>query len=104
VTAWEHHVPLAFHSRREADHSPPSIAEVKEWVLTSTPPIRLHGVVLSWGSTGITLLYLRKLGYEAGRWMELAQDRVQWRALAVAVLKFWVLPSQTYFSYRCAKL
>jgi thiosulfate reductase cytochrome b subunit len=25
-------VPLAFHSRREADHSPPSSAEVKEWV------------------------------------------------------------------------
>jgi hypothetical protein len=23
---------LAFHSRREADHSPPSSAEVKEWV------------------------------------------------------------------------
>jgi len=32
VTAWEHHVPLAFHSGREADHSPPSSAEVKEWV------------------------------------------------------------------------
>jgi hypothetical protein len=34
--------------RREADHSPPSSAEVKnEWSYTSTPPIRLHGVVLS---------------------------------------------------------
>jgi hypothetical protein len=32
VTAWEHHVPFAFHSGREADHSPPSSAEVKEWV------------------------------------------------------------------------
>jgi hypothetical protein len=32
VTAWEHHVPLAFHSGREADHSPPSSTEVKEWV------------------------------------------------------------------------
>jgi hypothetical protein len=32
VTTWEHHVPLAFHSGREADHSPPSSAEVKEWV------------------------------------------------------------------------
>jgi hypothetical protein len=32
---------------READHSPPSSAEVKEWVeLSSTPPIRPHGVVL----------------------------------------------------------
>jgi hypothetical protein len=25
-------LPLAFHSEREADHSPPSSAEVKEWV------------------------------------------------------------------------
>jgi hypothetical protein len=33
---------------READHSPPSSAEVNnEWSYSSTPPIRLHGVVLS---------------------------------------------------------
>jgi len=32
VTVWEHHVPLAFHSGREADHLPPSSAEVKDWV------------------------------------------------------------------------
>jgi hypothetical protein len=33
---------------READHSPPSSAEVKKCVeLSSTPPISLHGVVLS---------------------------------------------------------
>jgi hypothetical protein len=33
---------------READHSPPSNAEVKNaWSYTSTPPIRLHGVMLS---------------------------------------------------------
>jgi hypothetical protein len=32
---------------READHSPPSSAEVKNaWSYTSTPPIHLHGVVL----------------------------------------------------------
>jgi hypothetical protein len=32
---------------READHSPPSSAEVQNaWSYTSTPPIRLHGVVL----------------------------------------------------------
>jgi len=32
----------------EADHSPPSSAEVKNaWSYTSTFPIRLHGVVLS---------------------------------------------------------
>jgi hypothetical protein len=41
----------------EADHSPPSSAEVKnEWSYTSTPPIRLHGVVLCY-STGSTLPY-----------------------------------------------
>jgi hypothetical protein len=34
--------------RREADHSPPSSAEVKNaWSYTSTPPLRLHDVVLS---------------------------------------------------------
>jgi hypothetical protein len=34
--------------RCEADHSPISSAEVKNaWSYTSTPPIRLHGVVLS---------------------------------------------------------
>jgi hypothetical protein len=33
---------------REANHSPPSSAEVKNaWNYTSIPPIRLHGVVLS---------------------------------------------------------
>jgi hypothetical protein len=32
----------------EADHPPPSSAEVKNaWSYTSTPPISLHGVVLS---------------------------------------------------------
>jgi hypothetical protein len=41
---------LAFHSGREADHSPLSSAEVKEWVeLYLHSPIRLNGVVLSSG-------------------------------------------------------
>jgi hypothetical protein len=35
-------------SGREADHSPPSSAEVKNtWRYTPTPPIRVHGVVLN---------------------------------------------------------
>jgi hypothetical protein len=43
-------VPLVFHSGREADHSPPSSAEVKEWLeLYLHSPMHLHGVVLSWG-------------------------------------------------------
>jgi hypothetical protein len=42
---------------READHSPPSSAEVNNaWSYTSTPPIRLHGEVLSLKKgTGTTL-------------------------------------------------
>jgi hypothetical protein len=41
---------LAFHSGREADHSPTSHPRSKNgWSCTSTPPVRLHGVVLSWG-------------------------------------------------------
>jgi hypothetical protein len=45
---------------READHSSPSSAEVKNaWSCTSTPPICLHGVVLSYSSgTALPLLYL----------------------------------------------
>jgi hypothetical protein len=37
---------------READHSPPTSAEVKKmWIYTSTPPLSLHGVVLNLLST-----------------------------------------------------
>jgi hypothetical protein len=42
-------LPLAYKSGREADHSPPSSAEVKksECSYTSPPPTHLHGAVLS---------------------------------------------------------
>jgi hypothetical protein len=44
--------------RRAADHSPPSSAEVKNaWSYTPNPPLRLHGVVLSY-STEQLYLYL----------------------------------------------
>jgi hypothetical protein len=33
----------------------------------------------------------KESGREDGRWMELAQDPVQWRALVLAVLNFRVL-------------
>jgi len=37
---------------READHSPPPSGQVRNaWSYTSTPSIRLHGVVLSWTTT-----------------------------------------------------
>jgi hypothetical protein len=50
--------------QREANHSPPSSADVKNaWSYTSTRPIRLHGVVLSKKKHRdyFTLLYWRKL-------------------------------------------
>jgi hypothetical protein len=34
---------------------------------------------------------LTETGCEDGRWMELAEDRVQWRALVLAVLNLRVL-------------
>jgi hypothetical protein len=37
---------------------------------------------------------LRDTGYEDGRWMELAQDHVQWQALVLAVLNLQVLLSE----------
>jgi hypothetical protein len=41
----------------EADHSPPSSAEIKnEWRYTSTP-IRFHGEVLSWAQGQLYLLH-----------------------------------------------
>jgi hypothetical protein len=37
---------------------------------------------------------VRETGYEDGRWMELAEDRVQWQALLLAVLNLRVLLSE----------
>jgi hypothetical protein len=34
---------------------------------------------------------LREIGCDDGRWMELAQDRVQWLAVVLAVSKLGVL-------------
>jgi hypothetical protein len=34
---------------------------------------------------------LREMGCEDGRWIELAQDRVQWQALILAVLNLCVM-------------
>jgi hypothetical protein len=45
--------------RREADHSPLTSVEVKKtWIYTATPPIRLHGVVLSYLSVRTALPFL----------------------------------------------
>jgi hypothetical protein len=40
----------------------------------------------------VSKMDLREIGCEDGRWMELAQDRVQWWALVLAVLNLRVLP------------
>jgi hypothetical protein len=40
----------------------------------------------------ISKMELRETGCEDGRWMELAQDRVQWRALAPSVLNTYRRP------------
>jgi hypothetical protein len=58
---------------READHSPPSSAGVKNaWSYTSTPPVRLHGVVLSWAQGQLYLhLYLLKYLYKVRFMFEL---------------------------------
>jgi hypothetical protein len=34
---------------------------------------------------------LKETGREDGRWMKLAQDRIPWRAVVLAVLDLWVL-------------
>jgi hypothetical protein len=52
---------LAFHSGPETDHSPPSGAEVEEWVelcLHSASTPSWHGAQLG-GSTGTTLRLLK---------------------------------------------
>jgi hypothetical protein len=52
-------VPRVKRPGREVDHSPLSIAEAKnELSYTSTPPIRLHGVVLSVKKACMPYLYL----------------------------------------------
>jgi hypothetical protein len=43
----------------------------------------------------ISKMDLREIGCEDGRWMELAQDRVQLRAPALAVLNLPVLLPET---------
>jgi hypothetical protein len=34
---------------------------------------------------------LREIGWDGGDWIDLAQDRDQWRALVRAVMNLWVL-------------
>jgi hypothetical protein len=62
----------------------------------------ISGVEPSGSATTVLVskMNLRELGCEDGRWMELAQDRVQWQALVLAVLSFLVLlPECCFFSW-----
>jgi hypothetical protein len=43
---------------------------------------------------------LREIGHEDGRWMKLALDCVQWEALVWALLSFWVLVPESWFTSR----
>jgi hypothetical protein len=58
-------------------------------------PVADFGIsgVEPWGSA-TTVLDLMEIGCEDGRWMELAQDRVQWRTLVLVVLNLGVLLPQ----------
>jgi hypothetical protein len=48
---------------READHSPPSSAEVKNaWSYTSTPPIRFHGEVIFKHRDNFYILIVEAMG------------------------------------------
>jgi len=35
-------------------------------------------------------LYLREIGTDGANWIQLAQDRVQWRAFVNTVISLWV--------------
>jgi hypothetical protein len=73
--------------RREADHSPPSSSEVKEWVeLYLHSPIRLHGVVLSWNTgTTLPLPCLRTTS-----WKSIGDVEVKLRILRLSISWRWV--------------
>jgi hypothetical protein len=65
-------------------------------------PVAGFGIsgVEPWGSATTVLVSkmdLNEMGCEDGRWMELAQDHVQWQALVLAVLNLGVLLPQCLF-------
>jgi hypothetical protein len=45
---------------------------------------------------------VKEVGCEDGRWIELAQDCVQWRALVLAVLNLQVLLPESYLISKMA--
>jgi hypothetical protein len=68
---------LAFHSGREADHSPPSSAEVKEWVelylhSSNTPSWRGAQLGEAHGQLYNVRMNLRERGLEGLFWVRLA--------------------------------
>jgi hypothetical protein len=53
-------------------------------------------------AVSVSKMDLRETGCEDGRWMELAQDRVQWQALVLAVLNLPVLLPESFLELRQA--
>jgi hypothetical protein len=47
---------------------------------------------------------LREIGCEDWRWMQVAQDRVQWRALVLTASDLWVLLQESWLSSKMAHL
>jgi hypothetical protein len=37
------------------------------------------------------MIDLREVAYKDGRWMEMAQDHVQWQTLVLVVMNLWLL-------------
>jgi hypothetical protein len=60
---------------------------------SSSPPFVLHALPISssltWWVDNIKI-DLREIGWNGGDWIDLAQDRDQWRALVKAVMNFRV--------------
>jgi hypothetical protein len=93
---------LACQSGREADHSLPSSAEVKEWVeLYLRSPIRLHGVVLR-GSTGtFNYTVIRREFDSTVTWLfvHYVVQHLRWKQLVWSDYASGCSPTQTTWQY-----
>jgi hypothetical protein len=54
----------------------------------------MFGIIGVEPSGSATTVLVTEIGCEYGRWMKLAQDRVHWRALLLAVLNLRVMISE----------
>jgi hypothetical protein len=42
------------------------------------------------------LIELSEINYECRRWMDVAEDHVQWQFLVFVLLNLWILPSERF--------